>query len=346
VRIATEDERGGATRLARGRAGEKGELVITQPYPYLARTIWGDADKLGSPSGAATSSASRRSTSIAGPTASPTRRATTRAPTTTAPFTLHGRSDDVINVSGHRIGTEEIEGAILRDKTCARIRPLGNAVVVGAPHDEKGETPVAFLIPAPGPLGDDDFAACRPWCAARRAPPPCRRTSSWSRVPGDALRQVHAPHAARDPPRRTARRPVDAAQSGGRRRDRRDRGGMARLRPARGRPARSSRATATCASRTHEIAPGRFAALLVIDSPPVNSLNERSLDELNTVLQHLAQQEQIEGVVITGARNAFVAGADVKELLEVGEAGDLESAQTPPNAAHTAFSPSRTSASP
>ena len=32
-------------------------------------------------------------------------------------FTLHGRSDDVINVSGHRIGTEEIEGAILRDKT-------------------------------------------------------------------------------------------------------------------------------------------------------------------------------------------------------------------------------------
>ncbi|MDZ7630821.1 MAG: hypothetical protein U5K74_05535 [Gemmatimonadaceae bacterium] len=31
-------------------------------------------------------------------------------------FSLHGRSDDVINVSGHRLGTEEIEGAILRDK--------------------------------------------------------------------------------------------------------------------------------------------------------------------------------------------------------------------------------------
>jgi acrylyl-CoA reductase (NADPH)/3-hydroxypropionyl-CoA dehydratase/3-hydroxypropionyl-CoA synthetase len=105
--------------------------------------------------------------------------------------------------------------------------------------------------------------------------------------------------------------------------------------PRRGRSCRSYRYLRL---ETHEIAPGRFAALLVIDSPPVNSLNERSLDELNTVLQHLASQEQIEGLVITGARNAFVAGADVKELLEVGEAGDLESAQTPPNAAHTAFS--------
>jgi acyl-coenzyme A synthetase/AMP-(fatty) acid ligase len=74
-------------------------------------------------------------------------------------YTLHGRSDDVINVSGHRIGTEEIEGAILRDKTLRKDSPVGNVVVVGAPHDEKGETPVAFLIPATGArLGDDDFA--------------------------------------------------------------------------------------------------------------------------------------------------------------------------------------------
>jgi acrylyl-CoA reductase (NADPH)/3-hydroxypropionyl-CoA dehydratase/3-hydroxypropionyl-CoA synthetase len=56
----------------------------------------------------------------------------------------------VINVSGHRIGTEEIEGAILRDKVLRPDSPLGNAVVVGAPHEEKGETPVAFVIPAPG----------------------------------------------------------------------------------------------------------------------------------------------------------------------------------------------------
>ena len=39
-------------------------------------------------------------------------------------FSLHGRSDDVINVSGHRMGTEEIEGAILRDKQIILIHPL------------------------------------------------------------------------------------------------------------------------------------------------------------------------------------------------------------------------------
>jgi acrylyl-CoA reductase (NADPH)/3-hydroxypropionyl-CoA dehydratase/3-hydroxypropionyl-CoA synthetase len=89
---------------------------------------------------------------------------------------------------------------------------------------------------------------------------------------------------------------------------------------------------------THNLGEGQQVALLVIDSPPVNSLNERSLDELNTVLQHIAHQDSIRALIITGAGSAFVAGANVKELLEIGEAGDLASAQTPANAAHTAFS--------
>ena len=42
------------------------------------------------------------------------------------------------------------------------------------------------------------------------------------------------------------------------------------------------------------------------------------LDEFNTVLQHLVHQQSIAAIVVTGARSAFVAGADVKELLEVG----------------------------
>jgi acrylyl-CoA reductase (NADPH)/3-hydroxypropionyl-CoA dehydratase/3-hydroxypropionyl-CoA synthetase len=53
-------------------------------------------------------------------------------------LTLHGRSDDVINTSGHRLGTEEIEGAILKDKQQNPKSPVGNAIVVGAPHKEKG----------------------------------------------------------------------------------------------------------------------------------------------------------------------------------------------------------------
>ena len=42
-------------------------------------------------------------------------------------------------------------------------------------------------------------------------------------------------------------------------------------------------------------------------------------------------------MVVTGARNTFVAGADVKELLKIGEKGDLESAQTCQTLAQTAF---------
>ena len=65
-------------------------------------------------------------------------------------FSLHGRSDDVINVSGHRMGTEEIEGAVLRDKALDPDSPVGNVLVVGAPHREKGLTPLAFIVPVAG----------------------------------------------------------------------------------------------------------------------------------------------------------------------------------------------------
>ena len=61
-------------------------------------------------------------------------------------FSFHGRSDDVINVSGHRMGTEEIEGAVLRDKALDPNSPVGNVLVVGAPHREKGLTPLAFVV--------------------------------------------------------------------------------------------------------------------------------------------------------------------------------------------------------
>ena len=83
---------------------------------------------------------------------------------------------------GHGIGTEEIEGALLRDKTLRTDSPVGNAVVVGAPHDEKGETPVAFLVAAPGKkLTDDDLARPQGLVRSEKGvtaePPP----SSWCR---------------------------------------------------------------------------------------------------------------------------------------------------------------------
>ena len=73
---------------------------------------------------------------------------------------------------------------------------------------------------------------------------------------------------------------------------------------------------------SHRDANGREIAIVRLTHPPVNALNERSLDELLTVLHHLARREAVSGVVVTGSGTTFVAGADVKELLEVGEVGD------------------------
>jgi acrylyl-CoA reductase (NADPH)/3-hydroxypropionyl-CoA dehydratase/3-hydroxypropionyl-CoA synthetase len=253
--------------------------------------------------------------------------------------TLHGRSDDVINVSGHRVGTEEIEGAILRDKTLRADSPLGNVVVVGAPHDEKGETPVAFLIPAPGAkLQDDDL---------NRLTALVRAEKGSTAVPSDFLVVSAFPETRSGKYMRRTLRAILLDEP---------LGDLSTLRN----PEVVDEIVATVAEwkafgrlteardivqsyrylrvENHLVAPGKSIALIVIDAPPVNSLNERSLDELNTVLQHVSSKAETAAVVITGARNAFVAGADVKELLEVGEAGDLDSAQTPPNAAHTAFS--------
>ncbi|EAQ97751.1 AMP-binding protein [Congregibacter litoralis] len=340
VRIAEDVAAdGSASNWRPAEPGEKGELVITQPYPYLARTIWGDADALGTDEWQgdikrfAEVYFNRWSDGLAYTQGDYARSHEDGA------FTLHGRSDDVINVSGHRIGTEEIEGAVLRDKTLRTDSPVGNVVVVGAPHDEKGETPVAFLIAAPGSrLGDDDFS---------RLQGLVRSEKGATAVPSDFLVIPAFPETRSGKYMRRTLRAILLDEP---------LGDLSTLRNPEVVPeiqhivsnwksfGQLSQAREIVQSyrflrlETHEIAPRRFVALLMIDSPPVNSLNERSLDELNTVLQHIAQQDRIEALVVTGARNAFVAGADVKELLEIGEAGDRESAQTPPNAAHTAFS--------
>lgn len=340
VRIATNsDESGRATEWRTAEDGEKGELVITQPYPYLARTIWGDAARLGEADwcGDLARFSSTYFDRWPGDLAYTQGDYARRHPD--GAFTLHGRSDDVINVSGHRIGTEEIEGAILRDKTLRTDSPVGNAVVVGAPHDEKGETPVAFLVAAPGKkLTDDDLA---------RLQGLVRSEKGATAVPSDFLVVSAFPETRSGKYMRRTLRAILLDEP---------LGDLSTLRnpevveeigkaveqwKAFGRLAEARQIIQTwryLRVETHEIAPGKNVALLVVDSPPVNSLNERSLDEFNTVLQHLVHQQSIAAIVVTGARSAFVAGADVKELLEVGEAGDMDSARTPPNAAHTAFS--------
>ncbi|MBU5236452.1 AMP-binding enzyme, partial [Vibrio cholerae] len=59
-------------------------------------------------------------------------------------YWITGRIDDVINVSGHRIGTAEVESAlVLHDQ-------VAEAAVVGYPHDVKGQGIYAFVTPMNG----------------------------------------------------------------------------------------------------------------------------------------------------------------------------------------------------
>ena len=62
-----------------------------------------------------------------------------------------GRVDDVINVSGHRMGTAEVENAI--NEHAAVIE----SAVVGYPHDIKGQGIFAYVIAQEGTVGDADF---------------------------------------------------------------------------------------------------------------------------------------------------------------------------------------------
>ncbi|MEM6531470.1 MAG: AMP-binding protein [Myxococcota bacterium] len=341
VRVALDhDDTGQVAQWRKAEPGEKGELVVTQPYPYLARTIWGDAERLGSQDWRGDIDRFREvywnrwATGGLAYTQGDYARGYDDGA-----FTLHGRSDDVINVSGHRIGTEEIEGAILRDKILREDSPVGNAVVVGAPHDEKGETPVAFVIPATGSkISDDDIARLKNLV---------RSEKGVTAVPSDFLVVDAFPETRSGKYMRRTLRAILLGEPLGDLSTLRNPESVDRIREtvetwrSFGKLARVRRIVEThryLRVETHPIADEKSVALLVIDNPPVNSLNERSLDELATVLERLRNSEETAAVVVTGAGSAFVAGADVKELLQVGESGDRSSAQTPPNAAHAAFS--------
>ena len=64
-------------------------------------------------------------------------------------FILMGRLDDVINVSGHRMGTAEVESALVAHEAVAE------AAVVGMPHEIKGEGIYAFVTLSSGVEGTD-----------------------------------------------------------------------------------------------------------------------------------------------------------------------------------------------
>jgi acetyl-CoA synthetase len=124
IQAAIVDESGGDVPNGQG-----GILVVKRPWPSMIRTIWGDPDRfkkayypeeLGGRLYLAGDGAIRDKD--------------------TGYFTIMGRIDDVLNVSGHRMGTMEIESALVANSLVAE------AAVVGRPDDMTGEAIVAFVV--------------------------------------------------------------------------------------------------------------------------------------------------------------------------------------------------------
>ncbi len=118
--------------------GQGGILVIKRPWPAMIRTIWGDPDRFKK---SYYPEDFRGELYLAGDGAIRDKE--------TGYFTITGRIDDVLNVSGHRMGTMEIESALVAHEKVAE------AAVVGRPDDVTGEAIVAFVVlKGPRPTGD------------------------------------------------------------------------------------------------------------------------------------------------------------------------------------------------
>jgi len=114
-----------------------GLLVIKRPWPSMIRTIWGNADRFKRGYYPDTLPGYY----LAGDSAHKD---------DDGYFWIMGRIDDVLNVSGHRLGTMEIESALVANPLVAE------AAVVGKPHDIKGESIVAYVVlKGPRPEGDE-----------------------------------------------------------------------------------------------------------------------------------------------------------------------------------------------
>ena len=112
----------------------EGNLVIAESWPGQMRGVWGDADRFFQtyfttyPGKFFTGDGARRDAD--------------------GDYWITGRVDDVINVSGHRMGTAEVESALVAHPKVAE------AAVVGMPHDIKGQGIYAYVTLNAGETGD------------------------------------------------------------------------------------------------------------------------------------------------------------------------------------------------
>ncbi|MGJ7509783.1 acetate--CoA ligase [Variovorax sp. GT1P44] len=119
--------------------GQGGILVVKKPWPSMIRTIWGDPERFKS----SYYPPELKGYYLAGDGAI--------RDAETGYFTITGRIDDVLNVSGHRMGTMEIESALV---SCTDL--VAEAAVVGRPDDTTGESICAFVVlKRSRPTGDE-----------------------------------------------------------------------------------------------------------------------------------------------------------------------------------------------
>ena len=134
IMAAVVDETGADVPLGQG-----GILVVKRPWPAMIRTIWGDPDRYQKSYYPADFQGKYY---LAGDGAI--------RDVNTGYFTITGRIDDVLNISGHRMGTMEIESALVANPIVAE------AAVVGRPDDLTGEAIVAFVVlKGQRPTGED-----------------------------------------------------------------------------------------------------------------------------------------------------------------------------------------------
>jgi acetyl-CoA synthetase len=126
--------------------GQGGILVVKKPWPSMIRTIWGDPERYKK---SYYPEDFKGQYYLAGDGAIRDAK--------TGYFTITGRIDDVLNVSGHRMGTMEIESALV---SCTEL--VAEAAVVGRPDETTGEAICAFVVlKRSRPTGDEAKAIAK-----------------------------------------------------------------------------------------------------------------------------------------------------------------------------------------
>jgi acetyl-CoA synthetase len=116
----------------------EGYLVLKNPWPAMLRTIYGDPDRyvsqywLKNPGKYTTGDSAKRDKD--------------------GYFWIIGRVDDVIKVSGHRLGTAEVESALVSHPAVAE------AAAIGLPHEVKGQAIHTFVLLRAGFTGSPELA--------------------------------------------------------------------------------------------------------------------------------------------------------------------------------------------